>query len=181
MSSPIPKARGHHFVFKRIVASYAVENPVDFFYSLAPDEVGPENLKRVWDLAGERVKPEELIPPEGLASEKLWVNEHPGLMIRLPKAIGSNEAYFMLAIFGVNDEEMVESCVMFALEKCDPQFEVHARATMLVGWDSNGRFSMGNGPDENDDLAVTEKEFHEQVVTMLQQRTAPIVRVPKQK
>lgn len=165
-----------------MLASYGVDNPNDFFYALAPDEVGPDNMRKIWDMAGERVKPEDVLAPEGLSLERLWVGEQPGLLVRLPRAIGSNEAHFMLAVFVINDEKMVKSCIMFALEKCDPELAGRAGATMLGGWDANGRFSMGSGPDENDDFAATEKAFHEQVTVMLQQQASPLAWVsnPKQ-
>lgn len=165
MTAPLPKPRAQHFLFKRMLAEFGVRNPENFFWMLSDGQNTQKNLLEFWRRAGEGLPPEELASAEGLTFQRMRMADKLVVSIRMPRPLAPNEAYFMLAAFGLDVKKEIDSCMVFALEHGGPLGK--SDETVLALWAGDMRYNLGSGPKVSNNLSVTEAAFHNMIMLAL--------------
>ena len=159
----ISDTREHHFKFKHLLVSMALEDPSRFISKFAaPDAT--EYLSMLWQAVGAELRDSEPIAPEGIAVRKHQLDTEPdAVYVTLPPAVGRNEALFIAV---VRPKDADSDTFVFALERSLNPI-AQEPSTMLLGFSRQSRCNFGPA-DANptlDDFINRVDELREQSAT----------------
>jgi hypothetical protein len=146
MEESMEGPRLHHYAFAhKIIPSTFFQYPANFIMMLS--QRADEILHEIWNHIGQKVEPEDIVAPEGLACEVRRVEGSKlGALISLPPPQRVTEAYFVAPVFQPPMEGKEAQARYITLEY-NPEYE---NKSVLCEWEAEGpHVNSGAGPEPN--------------------------------